>query len=209
MKVLKRIGLVLLILVAIAAIIPLFVSPEFKVERSIVVKQPRWWVYLNLLEMENNKRWDPWYMEGNPDTVTIYTVAGEPGMGQVENFVMKMGADSMSGSMTTVELVEGELIGRDLVFNEWDMTMRADFLLSDTTGGTKVIWTNYGTVDYLGRYFLLFGDMEKSTGAEFEFGLAKMKPWLEALPIPKPKKPEMATDSLGTLVETVLPADSI
>lgn len=87
-----------------------------------------------------------------------------------------------AGSQEIVEAVPYERIRVRLVFSGFDSENYATYTLTPEGEGTRIVWAYDSTLhgDLMGRYFGLM--MDKFIGADYEKGLARLKPLLESLP---------------------------
>src|SRR6185503_7197403 len=69
MKVLKIIGIVLLVLIGIPLVIALFVSKDFSYEKSVSINAPIDSVWLNTNSLAALDQWSPW-LEKDPNMKT-------------------------------------------------------------------------------------------------------------------------------------------
>ena len=78
MKVLKKIGLVLLVLVVLVCIVSLFFPTKVEVSRSIVINAPSENIFPNVNSMENWKKWGgPWHEKGMDYNEVIQRTEGD------------------------------------------------------------------------------------------------------------------------------------
>ncbi|MDJ0644943.1 MAG: SRPBCC family protein [Flavobacteriaceae bacterium] len=166
------VGLVLLIVV-----LALIAPKSYAVSRSITVNKPIGEVYNYLKLMKNQDHWSPW-QERDPDMKKTFTGNdGEVGfISAWESEHKQVG----SGEQEIVGLKENEEITTHLRFlkpfkSESDAYLR----VNEADGGTKVTWGFSGHNKFPMSIFMLFMNMDKAVGADFEQGLAKLKSVLE------------------------------
>ncbi len=177
MKIVKRIALVLGILVGIWIIIALFVPAACHIERSTVINAPAATVYEQVNSFHNWKSWSYW---DNIDKTTMKdSFAGpEAGVGHTHYW------DSPNKSVGKGHLVitksePNSFVETELFFDGMGSSP-GGWKMMDTVGGTKV--TTYMDMEspFFMRPLMLFMNMEKRLGGDFEKSLAGLKRISEA-----------------------------
>ncbi len=176
MKVLKIIGIVLLVIIVITGIVVLMQPAEGHIEKSIVINASPATVYKELNGFKSFKKWSPW-AKMDPDAT--YVMEGpETGVGS------KMSWDGKQvgkGSQWIEESVENQKIRNALAFDGYDGKAYADFLIAPEGSGTKITWTYDGTNDGLtGKAMWLF--MGGMMDGWYTQGLNDMKSYIESVP---------------------------
>ena len=178
MKILKRLFLGLLAIVALLVVISLFLPSSAHVERSITIAAPQNTVFTLLNGFARMNDWSPW---AELDPNTSYTYEGpDQGVGarmawQSDHPQVGNGSQQITGS-DSPQRVESHLD-----FGPQG-TAEAFFDLSEGEGGTQVVWgfdTQFG-FNPIGRYFGL--KMDSMLGPSYEKGLANLKELAESLP---------------------------
>ncbi|MFC2113756.1 SRPBCC family protein [Bacteroidota bacterium] len=176
MKILKWIGIVILLIVAILFVISLFLPKTFKTEASIVIDAPAWSVYEEVADYTNWTKWDPW---NAADTNMKNIVTGDVGIGHKREWVSE---SQGSGSLETIEFEENKMVKSKLMFVDMDSPSFNTFLLEEADGGTKTTWIIEGEIGFspIGRYMMLISKsmMKKA----FDDGLNNLKVICEAKP---------------------------
>jgi len=173
MKVLKIIGIIILVLIAIIVILGLIAPKEYSVERTVIVDAPKELVFNYVKYWRNWHYWSPWLETDSTMTVTIEGTDGEVGS------IYKWNGDpKLTGS--------GELINTG-VTKYSEMTARIRFIepfpgeadgyvrLSDEDGSTKVAWGMYGKDKFPWNIPSLFMDIDAMVGKDYERGLELLK----------------------------------
>ncbi len=177
MKILKRILLVLGILLGIWIIIALFVPAECHIERSTVINAPAATVYAQVNNFHNWKSWSYW---DNIDTVTMKdSFAGpEAGVGAA-HYWDSPNKNVGKGHLVITKSEPNTFVETELFFDGMGSSL-GGWKMMDTVGGTKV--TTY--MDMISPFFMrpmiLFMNMEKMLGGDFEKSLAGLKRVSEA-----------------------------
>lgn len=166
MKVLLRIlvGLVVLVLALLAA--GFLLPANFKVERSATIAAPPSIVYAQIAAP---KAWNSWAVWNQRDPAMQITYSGpESGTGAKWAWVSKTEGN---GEMEFTKTTPDSEVVYSLYFPDFDMRSTGTLTLTPEGAGTKVRWTNEGTLgnNPINRWFGLF--MDKMVGPDFEAGL--------------------------------------
>jgi len=167
----------------IAAIIALFIllaafaPKKYNMSRNIVIQKSRPEVYQYLKLMKNQDHWSPW-KKRDPDMKQTFT--GEDGN---IGFTTHWDSDHKqvgAGEQEILKLEENKKVESALRFlKPWKSESTGFFDLEDADGGTKVTWGFYGTNKIPFNIMMLFYNMDKAVGKDFEEGLADLKKVLE------------------------------
>lgn len=166
------IGLVVLIII-LAMIAP----KNYDVSRTILINKPISEVYNYLKFIKNQENWSPW-REKDPNMVQTHSgTDGEIG------FVTAWegNKDVGSGEQELTGLKENEEVSSELrFFKPWKSVSSAYLRVAEDGEGTKVTWGFRGDNKFPFSIMMLFMNMDKSVGADFEKGLEKLKNVLES-----------------------------
>lgn len=134
MKVLKVLGVIIIVLLAMAFIIPLFMAEESVVTSSIKIDAKAATVFRQVNKLENWNHWSPFEV----DTTIVNTYEGpKSGVGASRHWI---GDESVSGNMIILESEAYTHIKNKLVFGEnGSATGNWEFTESDDT--INVEWT--------------------------------------------------------------------
>lgn len=164
------IGLVVLIVGVIAA--ALLKSPDYRVERSLVIAAPAEKLFPWFDSHKKFNEWNPW-MKMDPEAKNTYS-GPESGIGAVASWE---GKKVGKGSATITESKANERIVERM---DWLEPMAGTSTVEFTfrpegEGKTKVTWAMYGTNEgLLAKVMSLVMDCESMCGPEFEKGLADL-----------------------------------
>lgn len=165
-------GVVLLILI-LAIIAP----KTYHVSRSIVIAKPKSEVFENLRFLKNQDQWSPWNQK-DPDMEKKFTgTDGEVGAISYWNGNKDVG----EGEQEITKIVEGERVESQLRFlKPWESTSDA-YLATESVdaNATKVTWGFSGKNKFPFSIMMLFMNMDKMVGKDFEEGLDNLKSNLE------------------------------
>ena len=172
----------IILIVAIVYLIAGFMGPHgFSFKRSIVINAPRAVIYQKLTDYSNMTKWSPWEKYDSTMTTEIFGTQGQIGAGY------KWKGNDMvgEGQMTTVGLKENEKVTIQLTFlKPIKSTPMSEWLLEDAGEGmTKATWSFDQTdIPFVFRPLMLFMNMDKTVGADYERGLANLKKLCESEP---------------------------
>jgi len=168
------IGILVLGLLIIAA----FVKKDYVVERSIVVKSTNEDTFNFIRLLKNQDRFNKW---SNLDPHMIKETIGTDG---TVGFVSKWESNHKQvghGEQEIKGIVEGERIESELRFIKPFSGVAQAYLTTQPTSEneTLVTWGFTSTMKYPMNILLVFMNMEKMLGNDFEFGLSNLKKILE------------------------------
>lgn len=178
MKIIKKIGIVLLGIILLVVIISFFLPRKVHVERSLEMKATPEAAFALVNNLKAWEEWSPWHDIDTNMVLTYSEVAEGP------NSFYGWTSDNKNvgnGKLIILETKEFELIKTQLNFEDMDPSY-ADFIFEKTAEGVKVTWTMDSDMGYnpIGRFFGLM--MDKMIGPDYEKGLAKMKEVAERVP---------------------------
>lgn len=162
------IGIAVLIVVILAA--ALLKSPDYRVERSLVIDAPAEKIFPYFNSPRKFNEWNPW-VKMDPEAENTYS-GPEAGVGAVASWDGKKvgkGSATITGSTPNERIVE-----RMDWLEPMEGVATVEFTFQpEGEGKTKVTWAMYGTNDGLmSKVVSLFMDCESICGPEFEKGLA-------------------------------------
>ena len=165
---------IVVIIIVLAAIAP----KTYDVSRSIVIDKPKEIVFPYLKMVKNQDHWSPWKKKDPNMQQTYKGTDGEVGFkaSWVGN------KDVGEGSQTITAIVENERIDNHLVFlKPWKSESDGYYTVADESPGqTKVVWGFRGQNKFPTTIFMLFFNMDKAVGKDFEEGLENLKKIVEA-----------------------------
>ncbi|OQY45362.1 MAG: polyketide cyclase [Candidatus Parabeggiatoa sp. nov. 2] len=179
MKILRRIIILLLILIAVALTASLFIDKDYSVQREVIINKPNAEVFDYLKYLKNQEEFSKWATM-DPHTRRTYTgIDGQVG------FISAWESDSANvgaGEQEIMKIIGSERIEIELRFLEpFESTELAYFVTEEISPEqTKVIWGFDGSMNRPMNLMLLFMDFEKMLGEDFEYGLGNAKRILES-----------------------------
>jgi len=195
MKILKTILIVIVVLVALAAIIGMFMSADVRVERSMEMKAAPDAVYNQVNNLKNWDNWMPWN-KLDPNWERTW---GEKTEGEGASYSWKSSKKEVGeGTITITKSVPNEAVETNLHFEgQGDATGNYDIVKTDA--GTKFTWgmnMNMGSNPFKR---LMGGMMDKMMGPWFETGLKSLDSAAQANPM---------APSLAAVDTMMAPADT-
>ena len=173
----KKVLYVILGLIAIYLILCLFGPSSVTVERSVDINAPKELVQKQLADLKFfHDAWSPW-TERDPGMKTSYT--GEPGQ-PGSTYSWESDKDSVGKGSMTYEKTVNDSILQSLYFDGMGVTP-VYFTTKSEGNVTHVTWGMTFEIGFFGRGPMLFMNMDKMIGPDYEKGLAKLKPILEQM----------------------------
>ncbi|SDQ68032.1 SRPBCC family protein [Flagellimonas zhangzhouensis] len=165
-------GIILLIAV-LAAIAP----KTYNVSRSIEISKPKAEVFNYLKFLKNQDEWSPWGKRDANMEKKFTGIDGEVGAISYWNGNKEVG----EGEQELIKIVEGERIDSVLRFlKPWKSTSDAYMITEEINDkNTRVIWGFSGNNQFPMSIMMLFMNMDKMIGKDFEEGLASLKEIME------------------------------
>lgn len=179
MKILKRVGLAVVAVLAILVIVSLFLPREATVSRSIEIAAPPAAIFPLVGDLRRFNEWSPW---AERDPAAVFTFTGPvDGIGQTMNWTSKV-PELGAGSMSLTRLDPDREVEMSLDLGRGGRAT-ADLLLAASGALTVVTWSFRADLGYnpVARYFGLM--MDGMVGPDFDKGLARLKVAAEG---PKP-----------------------
>ena len=172
-KILLSLAVVLALLAAIVATRP----NSFSVSRSIVINAPAAKAFAVVNDLH---RWDDWSPWSKRDPQMKKTFGGAAS-GVGATYAWEGNKEVGVGHQTIVESRPDSLVRIDLVFEKpFAGQNTVDFSFAPEGAGTKVTWTMNGPSNFISKFFILTGMMDKMIGKDFDEGLQKLKALAEA-----------------------------
>lgn len=171
MKALKYIGIVLGTTVGLTLIVALLAPNEFKYEKSIVINAPIDSVWKNVNSLSALDKWSPW---NDHDPIMKKKLTGEDGtVGAMQSWESDIVG---SGSQTIAVINKPTLFETELNFYKPQKSHgKAYIKLVPQNTGIKTTWGMTGTMPYPMNIMIVFMNMEKSMGKDWDNGLSKLK----------------------------------
>jgi len=168
---LKKIGIVVVVLLVLLIGVIYTRPAEFEVTRSRTLSAPPSVVYAQIADFHRWPEWSPWE-ERDPNMKREFS---GPGSGIGAKYSWTGNKDVGEGRMTITEAQPTERVAILLEFLEpFAATSVTEFKIAPSGQGTKVDWTMRGENGFPAKAMSLFMNMDKMIGADFDAGLAKL-----------------------------------
>ena len=171
MKALKIIGIVLASIIALVLIVALFVPKKFTYEKTIAINAPIDSVWSNTATLAAMDKWSPWN-DHDPNMKKEYSgVDGTIGAKQSWD-----GKVVGIGSQTITSVQKPTLFETSLDFMTPHESHGKGYVKLVADGKTtKATWGMSGGMPYPFNIMILFMNMEKQMGKDWDLGLSRLK----------------------------------
>jgi hypothetical protein len=176
MKILKKLGLGLLLVISTLVLISFLLPSKVHVERALAIKAPPAVIFNQVNTLRNWPDWSPWHGL-DPQMKIVYS---GPAAGQGAAYAWTSDDSQVgNGSLTITQSQPFERIDINMDFGPNGIAS-GTYLLRPTAEGTVVTWAMDSDMGMnpVGRYMGLM--MDKMVGADFEKGLANLRKVSEA-----------------------------
>ena len=176
MKILKKVLLVVVVLVALFLVIGLFLPSRYRVERIVVIQAKPAAIYGQISNFKNWLQWTAWNQTKYPD-MQVKFEGPETGVGSGYSWE---GKSTGQGSIKFTSAEPDKGISYDLAFEHGKYKSAGSITLEQAGENIKVTWTNEGDLggNPVNRYFGLM--MDRMIGPDFAEGLNNLKRKVEA-----------------------------
>ncbi len=187
MKVLKILGIIVLIIAASALGLIIFGPSEGHLERQVTINAPAEVVFADVSNLKSFNKWSPWF-KVDPNAEYVFEGPAS-GIGAKMTWYSE-DSDLGNGYMEITETREGEFVGMDMGFdqnNNRDFTDEgeerpvATFVLNENEDGTLVTWT-FDISGVSGFEKMMVVGLDMFLGPFYEEGLAALKERVESRP---------------------------
>lgn len=168
---LKKIGLVLLVLVAALLVFAATRPDSFSVERRIVIQAPPEKILPLITDFHRWAEWSPWE---KLDPAMKRSFGGAPA-GVGATYGWQGNKDVGSGRMEVKAVAPGKVSIQLDFIEPFEGHNTADFMLAPKDGGTELRWLMFGPAPFVTKLMGVFVSMDSLIGKDFEKGLAQLK----------------------------------
>ncbi len=173
----KKVLYVIIGLVVIYFILCLVGPKDATVTRSINITASTDVVKAKMADLKFfQEQWSPWTERDPQMKVTYLGEMGQPGYGY-----SWVGNDEVGTGTLQITGVSGDSLLQKLTF-EGMGDSKTYFVVNGVEAGTNVTWGIHMDFAFMGRAMMLFMNMDKMMGADFESGLGKLKKAIETMP---------------------------
>ena len=167
MKILKIVGMILLIVGGLYLLIALVMPSTTRVERSLLINAYPYIVFAEVIDLKKWQKWDPWV---GKDTTLVATYSDNTvGVGAWVSWTSEI---EENGKYTIVEAKTNRFIRARLEFEESSTVFRDSWKFEASGDGCMTTWAFEGEFDFWVRPMGLMMDL--MVGGEYEQGLAKL-----------------------------------
>lgn len=169
---------ILLAIIVLLIILATVAPKKYHLERSIIVEKPISEVFPYLKSVKNQNDWSPWKKK-DPDMKQEFF--GEDGtVGFISHW--EGNKDVGVGEQEIKKIIENEQIDTELRFiKPWKSESDAFLKVKEiNSNNTEVIWGFSGVNKVPMNIMMLFFNMDKSVGKDFNEGLESLKEVLES-----------------------------
>ncbi len=169
---------ILVALVVIILVLALIAPKSYDVFRTVDIDRPKNQVFEYLRFLKNQDEWSPWAKK-DPNMFKKYTgTDGEVGCVSYWKGNKEVG----EGQQEITRIIPGKRVDGELRFlKPWKSTSDCYLIADDGAHGkTKVTWGFSGKNKFPISIMMLFMNMDKMIGKDFEEGLASLKTRLES-----------------------------
>ncbi len=169
---LKKIGILIVILIAAILVYAATLPDNFRVQRATTVNAPPEKIYALIDDFHRWELWSPWEKLDPAMKRTFSGAARGQGAAYAWQGDNKVG----EGRMEIIEASPASKVSIKLDFiKPFEGHNIADFTLEPSGNTTKVTWAMYGPSPYVAKLMGVFASMDSMVGKDFEAGLANMK----------------------------------
>ncbi len=171
MKMLKIIGIAVLVVVGAVLALAAFRPDSFRVQRATSIKAPPEKIAAVLSDFRGWEAWSPWE---KLDPAMKRSYSGAPkGKGAV--YAWEGNSEVGQGRMEITD-ASAARVAMNLDFvKPFEAHNKVEFILTPKGDATEVTWSMVGPVPYVAKIVHLFVDMDGMVGKQFETGLANLK----------------------------------
>jgi hypothetical protein len=173
MKILKKLGIALVALIAILLIVALFVPKDFNYEKSITINKPIDQVWEHTNSLAELDKWSPWN-DYDPNMKKEF-IGIDGTVGAVSSWESDS-ANVGKGSQTISKIVKPTLFETRLKFySPFESEAKGYVKLQAVGEKTRVTWGFESEMPYPFNLMKLTMNMEEAMGKDFTTGLTKLK----------------------------------
>ena len=179
MKLIKRILIGLVAVIALVLIVAATRPADFRVERSAIIAATPQALFEQVNDHHKFTVWNP-FMKLDPNVKNTFS-GPDSGVGAVCSW--EGNSNIGAGSATIIESKPGELVRERMDWKRpMEGTSTVDFTFRPEGDKTVVTWAMYGKNNFMGKLFSIFMDCDKMCGPQFEQGLAELGKVVAASP---------------------------
>ena len=172
----KKVLYVIIALLLVYLVLAMIGPKEIIVERTISINKPSAMILQKVADLKYfHDEWSPW-SEKDPNMKNTYT--GTPG--QVGHLYTWEGNKEVGKGQMEIKAFNGDTLIERLSF-EGMGDSKVYFIAKNKDASTDLTWVMISDIGFMGRPVMLFMNMDKLVGGDFEKGLAALKTKLESI----------------------------
>jgi hypothetical protein len=165
-------------IIVLLLLVGFFSRKDYSAGREIIINKPKTIVFAYLKLLKNQNKWSVW---GSMDPDMRISFTGTDG---TEGFISAWESDNKNvgkGEQEILKIVDGERLDYEMRFLKPFKSTSWAYITTTALNDnqTKVYWGFSGKMNYPANLMLVFMNMEKMIGNDFEKGLQKLKTILE------------------------------
>jgi hypothetical protein len=177
MKILKWIGIIILITVAAVLIMASMKPDVFRVERTANIPAAPEKIFPYLNDLKKSQSWSPWE-DLDPDMKRTFS---GPQSGKGAAYAWAGDKNIGEGSMEITESLPSSKVVSRLDFTKpFEAHNIVTYTLTPKGNTTDVTWTMEGPNTFLGKVISVVMNCDKMVGKQFETGLANLRTVVQA-----------------------------
>ncbi len=172
MRALKTLLIILLAVVALAAVLGLVGPKHSTVSRTVVIHAETPVVFAHTNSLQRMQEWSPWSRKDTNMEVNYSSEVGEVGQTSTWSGSAEVG----KGKQEITALVPDKTVDLRINFIQpFAAEATAGLTLESMGDSTKATWTYSGKNNFFSRIYLMFNDVDKMIGPDFQDGLLQLK----------------------------------
>jgi uncharacterized membrane protein len=178
MRIVKRIGLIILALIVLVLVVALFVKKDYAVERQVVINKPRHEVFEYIRYLKNQDNYSVWVRK-DPNVKKSYK--GTDGTVGFISYWDSENKEVGKGEQEIAAIVPDQRMDLKLRFKIPFEAHDDAYFVTDSTQAaqTTVKWGFTGKMPYPMNAMMLVMNMDKMIGKDLDGGLQNLKGVLE------------------------------
>lgn len=178
MKILKRIGFVLITILALVLIAGLFIKQEYTIAREITIDKPNDSVFKYIKYLKNQDNYSVW---NRKDPKSIKTYSGQDATVGFLSSWDSQDPNIGAGTQEITKIEDNKRFDLDIRFKRPITSTSTAFMATEkiSSSQTKVIWSFSGKFDYPINSIMPIVGVEKMLGNDMQKSLDDLKVLLE------------------------------
>ena len=178
MKILKRIGFVLLFVLSMILIAGLFIKQDYTIAREITINKPNDSIFDYIKYLKNQDNYSVW---NRKDPKSIKNYSGQDASVGFQSSWDSQDPNIGAGTQEIVKIVDNKRLDMEIRFKRPMTSIATAFMQTDKISDTKtkVIWSFSGKFDYPVNAIMPIIGVKKMLGNDMQKSLDDLKVLLE------------------------------